>query len=88
MLLVAEKAVLTIAWPLQKYGKQYEVVDLDKDAKVATLASGARLQYDALLSTMPLDLTLCKLGRAKWASELLYRPALKRKPRDQSLMRV
>ena len=68
--------MLTEFWPLQKYGEQYEVIKLDRSAKVATLASGARIQYNALLSTMPLDLTLHKLGEAKWANELSYRLAL------------
>lgn len=46
---------------------------LDRKAKVATLASGAKIQYEALVSTMPLDLTLAWLGQPKWADELSHR---------------
>ena len=48
----------------QKYGEQYALVGIDKEAKVATLASGLKIRYKALVSSMPLDLTLQRLGRA------------------------
>lgn len=57
----------------QKYGEEYTVVSLDKEAKVATLANGLKIQYEALVSTMPLDLTLHWLGQPKWADELSHR---------------
>ena len=69
----------TVASPLtlpcyrQKYGEEYTVVSLDKDAKTATLAGGRKIRYEALLSTMPLDLTLQWLGQQKWADELSHR---------------
>ncbi len=47
---------------MQRYGEDYAVTSLDKDAKVATLANGQSIQYDALVSTMPLDITLRWLG--------------------------
>ena len=58
---------------VQKYGEEYTVVGIDKEAKVATLASGQKIQYEALVSTMPLDLTLHWLGQPKWAEELSHR---------------
>ncbi len=58
---------------LQKYGEEYTVMSIDKEAKVATLACGQKIQYEALVSTMPLDLTLHWLGQPKWADELSHR---------------
>ena len=49
------------------------MVSLDKDAKVATLANGQSIQYDALISTIPLDITLRWLGQPKWADTLSHR---------------
>ncbi len=40
---------------------------------MATLASGMKIQYEALLSTMPLDVTLQWLGQPRWADELSHR---------------
>jgi len=34
------------------------VTNLDKEKQIATLSSGKKIQYDALISTMPLDITL------------------------------
>ena len=51
------------------------MIGLDKEAKEATFACGAKIQYEALLSTMPLDLTLRKLGKPEWAKELSHRQA-------------
>ncbi len=45
----------------------------NKDAKVATLANGQSIQYDALVSTMPLDITLRWLGQPDWADTLSHR---------------
>jgi hypothetical protein len=49
------------------------VVSLDKECKVATLANGLKVQYEALVSTMPLDLTLHWLGQTQLADELSHR---------------
>ena len=56
----------------QRYGPGVKVVGLDLDAKVATLASGARVRYGALLTTAPLDLTLRLVGRPDLAEGLVY----------------
>ena len=58
---------------MQRYGEDYAVTSLDKDAKVATLANGQSIQYDALVSTMPLDITLRWLGQPDWADTLSHR---------------
>jgi len=62
-------------WCSQKYGEEYTVAGIDKEAKVATLANGMKIQYEALVSTMPLDLTLHWLGQPEWAEELSHRLA-------------
>jgi len=62
-------------WCSQKYGEEYTVAGIDKEAKVATLANEMKIQYDALVSTMPLDLMLRWLDRPKWAEELSHRSA-------------
>lgn len=58
---------------MQKYGKDFSVTNLDKDKQIATLASGKTIQYDALISTMPLDITLTWLGKKQWADGLTHR---------------
>ncbi len=58
---------------MQRYGEEYAVTSLDKDTKVATLANGQSIQYDALVSTMPLDITLRWLGQPEWADTLSHR---------------
>ena len=59
----------------QKYGPDFRVVSLDAEAKVARLACGTEIQYDALVSTMPLDTTLRWLGQPQWAATLSHRRA-------------
>ena len=49
------------------------MVGVDKDSKVVTLADGRRIQYDALISTLPLDITLNWLGQEEWAKGLTRR---------------
>lgn len=49
------------------------MTDLDKDKQIATLSSGKKIQYDALISTMPLDITLTWLGKKQWADGLTHR---------------
>lgn len=57
----------------QRYGEGCRVVALDADARVATLAGGRRLRYEALVTTAPLDATLGLLGRRAWADALTHR---------------
>jgi hypothetical protein len=49
------------------------VVNIDKDEKIVHLANGQTIQYDALVSTMPLDITLQWLGQKEWAETLSHR---------------
>lgn len=58
---------------LQRYGKDFSVTGLDKENQIATLASGKKIQYDALISTMPLDITLTWLDKKQWADGLTHR---------------
>lgn len=58
---------------LQRYGKDNAVQKIDKEKKIATLASGQQIQYDALISTLPLDIMLTWLGREDWAKGLTKR---------------
>ncbi len=60
---------------LQRYGKDFSVTNLDKEKQIATLSSGKKIQYDALISTMPLDITLTWLGKKDWADGLTHRYA-------------
>ena len=46
---------------------------LDKENQIATLSSGKKIQYDALISTMPLDITLTWLDKKQWADGLTHR---------------
>lgn len=55
---------------LQRYGQR--VVSIDKDAKTVTLDNGHKYQYDALVSTLPLDITLTWLGKEEWAKGLQH----------------
>ena len=58
---------------MQKYGDDYELTALDKEAKIATFTNGQKVKYDALISTAPLDITLTWLGQKSVASRLEYR---------------
>jgi protoporphyrinogen oxidase len=56
----------------QSYGADKAVTAIDADAKTVTLASGQRIQYDALISTLPLD-TMCRwTGHSEWADRLTH----------------
>ena len=57
----------------QRYGEQNSVTGIDKDAQVVTLKSGKKIQYDALISTMPLDIMMTWLGQKKQADVLTHR---------------
>ena len=61
---------------VQCYGEDFWVVSLDADAKMARLANGAEIAYDALVTTQPLDATLTWLGKAEWAHRLSHRCGL------------
>ena len=54
------------------FGAGCAVTALDADARVATLASGATVSYDSLVSTMPLDILLRMLGKGDWADGLTH----------------
>ena len=54
------------------YGKGNEVRSIDAAKKELTLASGHVLGYDKLVSTMPLDIVLRKLGKPEWADGLTH----------------
>lgn len=60
----------------QRYGPSATVTALDKDAKTVTLADGSTIEYEALITTMPLDITLTWLGKKEWADTLTHRCAL------------
>ena len=49
----------------QRYGARCAVVAIDAAAKKATLASGDVVEYESLLTTMPLDLTLAAAEGAR-----------------------
>ncbi len=57
----------------QRYGPDNEVVNLDKDKKIVTLKDGKVIKYDALISTLPLDITLNWLGKPDWSEGLSRR---------------
>jgi hypothetical protein len=48
------------------------VTAIDAEAKRVTLASGATVAYDSLMTTMPLDITLRMLGKPEWADGLTH----------------
>ena len=56
----------------QFYGPGNAVTSLDTKAKQVTLASGAVLGYDSLISTIPLDVTLRMLDKPEWADGLTH----------------
>ena len=58
---------------LQRYGPDNAVLDLDREGRTVTLKNGNKLQYDALITTMPLDITLQWCGQKKWADGLTRR---------------
>lgn len=54
------------------YGTENAVTSIDKDNKMVTLACGRKIAYDALISTIPLDITLRWLGKSEWADGLTH----------------
>lgn len=54
------------------YGPGNEVLALDAEAKTVKLKSGETVQYNSLISTMALDLTLRGLGKGEWADGLTH----------------
>lgn len=57
----------------QRYGAGYAVVAIDAAAKKATLASGDVVEYESLLTTMPLDATLAAAKAPEDLAEGLLR---------------
>lgn len=57
----------------QRYGPEYAVVAIDAAAKKATLASGDVVEYESLLTTMPLDMPLAAAEAPEDLSEGLLR---------------
>ena len=53
-------------------GAGSSVTAVDADAKTVTLASGATVAYQSLISTMPLDVLLRMLGKPEWADGLTH----------------
>jgi len=58
---------------LQKYGKDYEMTKIDKEKQIVTLKNGQQIEYGALITTTPLDLTLNWLGKSDIADRLEHR---------------
>ncbi len=58
---------------MQRLGAGNAVTDMDKDAKTVSLADGRQLQYESLITTVPLDITLRWLGQPEWADGLTHR---------------
>jgi len=54
----------------QKYGNMAE--SFDAEAKIVTFTDGSKIKYDKLLSTIPLDTLLTKLGKTELADRLTY----------------
>lgn len=58
---------------VQRYGADNEMTSIDKEKQIVTLKNGEQIQYDALISTTPLDLTLQWLGKPDIAERLEHR---------------
>lgn len=65
------KAVASLL-PEERQRYNQEAISIDKDNKVVTLADGRKIAYDALITTVPLDITLRWLGRPEWADGLTH----------------
>eukprot|EP01024_Parvocaulis_polyphysoides_P055160 TRINITY_DN5621_c0_g2_i3.p2 TRINITY_DN5621_c0_g2~~TRINITY_DN5621_c0_g2_i3.p2 ORF type:complete len:328 (-),score=46.41 TRINITY_DN5621_c0_g2_i3:56-1039(-) len=66
---VANKCILV---DKQRYGSQNEIVGLDLVAKTVSLKDGKKIQYDALITTMPLDITLSMVGKKELGDRLTH----------------
>jgi len=58
--------------PAEKQKYNTTVTQIDPANKILTLNDGSKLQYNTLLSTIPLDITLTWLGRKDLADRLTY----------------
>ena len=58
--------------PEEKQIYSMTVISLDAKEKVVTFENGRKIQYNKLLSTIPLDITLNWLGRDDLANKLTY----------------
>lgn len=47
-----------------------KVTAIDRQLRQVTLSDGSHVQYQSLISTIPLDITLSMLGRQEWAQGL------------------
>lgn len=45
---------------------------IDPQQRCVVLSDGSRVQYGAMISTVPLDITLSMLGQQQWAKGLQY----------------
>lgn len=48
------------------------VTAIDAQQRVALLSDGSVVQYEAMVSTIPLDITLTLLGKREWAQGLTH----------------
>lgn len=55
---------------MQRYGQT--VTSIDRDAHTVTLATGKKIQYESLLSTLPLDVMLRWQGEPELADGLQF----------------
>lgn len=55
---------------MQRYG--LSVISIDPEQRQVSLSNGSMVQYNALISTMPLDRTLMQLGKQQWAQRLTH----------------
>lgn len=65
------KAVSTLL-PTDKQRYNHTVTTVDAKEKIVTFSNGKQIQYNKLLTTIPLDITLTNLGRSDLASRLTY----------------
>lgn len=49
-----------------------EVAKIDAEGQIVHLKDGSKIQYDALITTVPLDITLSWLGKKEWADGLTH----------------
>mmetsp|Transcript_26755 Transcript_26755/g.32476 ORF Transcript_26755/g.32476 Transcript_26755/m.32476 type:complete len:507 (-) Transcript_26755:419-1939(-) len=67
------KAVASLL-PQEKmsFGSGNRVVGIDEEKKEAKLKDGSTIQFEKLLTTIPLDLTLSMVGKQEWADGLTH----------------
>jgi hypothetical protein len=55
---------------MQWYG--LSVISIDPEQRQVSLSDGSMVQYNKLISTMPLDRTLTQLDKQQWANRLTH----------------